>query len=406
MRILYFHQYFTTPNYNGGTRSYEMARRWVAAGHEVNLVTSSAYMPEAVAANAVWREMDIEGIRVHVIGSKYSNKQSFGARWREFVRFAYAAYRRARKFDADVVFASSTPLTIAIPGVLSSRRLGVPFVFEVRDLWPDVPIAIGALQNPVARSLARALECWAYRNARAVVALSEGMASRLADRNEARNKVIVVPNAADIELFTVDASSRLALRHRYPWLGDRPLVLYAGTLGIINEVEYMVTLACEVLALAPEVRFVVVGDGNRGDSVRSLAHTLGVAGVNMHFIDPMPKTDVAKWISAADVSFSFVADIPQLWDNSANKIFDAMAAGTCIGINYGGWQKDLIDREGVGIVLPAGDPKRAAVMLAAFLASPDEVAAAGDRARLIATSQFGRDLLADRLLTVLKNARK
>ena len=171
MRITYLHQYFNTPEMSGGTRSYEMARRLVAMGHEVNMITSW----REDDGRKGWFETAEAGIKVHWLPVPYSNKMGFKERISAFFRFAWGAARKAASLPADVVFATSTPLTIALPGVYAARRQKAPMVFEVRDLWPELPIAIGALKNPFLQFMARQLELFAYRNSKAIVALSPGM---------------------------------------------------------------------------------------------------------------------------------------------------------------------------------------------------------------------------------------
>lgn len=404
MRILYLHQYFTTPEFAGGSRSYEMARRFAAQGHEVTLLTSSAFLPESWTAGRDWNVVDEQGIRVLVLPSGYSNRMSFLARVIEFVRYAVKTTLKARVQVADVVFASSTPLTIAVPGVLAARKLGAPFVFEVRDVWPDVPIAIGALRNPVLQRAAKQLERWAYRNARSIVALSEGMAESIASKGVARDRIHVVPNASDLEVFAVPEVRRQEVRDRYEWLGDRRMVLYAGTVGIINGVEYLARLAARMIRVDPEVRFVVVGDGNRADFVRAEASRLGVLDRNFFMLDPVAKKELAAYVAAADLSLSLVADIEALWANSANKFFDTLAAGTAVGVNYGGWQKDAIEKNDAGIVLNVRDIDIAAEDLSRFLNDEDRLALAGANARRLAETEYSRDLLTSRLEKILKDA--
>lgn len=144
MHIVYLHQYFNTPAMSGSTRSYEIARRLVSAGHRVSVVTSSRISDDRKG----WVQSNESGIDVHWLAVPYSNRMAYGERISAFLRFAFGAARRAASLRGDVVFATSTPLTIAIPGVFAARKLKVPMVFEVRDLWPEVPIAIGALRNP------------------------------------------------------------------------------------------------------------------------------------------------------------------------------------------------------------------------------------------------------------------
>src|SRR5438105_2807505 len=177
MRIVYLHQYFVTPDMAGGSRSYEMARRLVAAGHEVHMVTSDQ-RPQP--AKARWREALHAGIHVHWTPIPYDNVMGYGRRIRAFLAFAWRAAHKAAALRGDVVFATSTPLTIAIPAVYAAWRSRAPMVFEVRDLWPAVPIAIGAIRNPLIKWAALRLERFAYRHAARVVALAPGMRGEIA----------------------------------------------------------------------------------------------------------------------------------------------------------------------------------------------------------------------------------
>ena len=156
------------PEMSGGTRSYEMARRIVAAGHEVHMVTS---IREPKHQQRDWISTDEAGIRVHWYPVPYSNHMSYLRRIGAFLSFANAAYKKVMELRGDLIFATSTPLTIVLPAVPAARKKNIPMVLEVRDLWPEMPIAIGALRNPIMRFTARRLERWAYRNSMAVVAL-------------------------------------------------------------------------------------------------------------------------------------------------------------------------------------------------------------------------------------------
>ena len=148
-----------------------MARRLVAAGHEVNLITSR----REPGMDNDWYMTDEEGIKVHWFPVAYSNHMGFAQRIRAFLRFAIASARKAASIKADVVFATSTPLTIVLPGIFATWRQRVPLVFEVRDMWPAVPIAMGALRNPILIRAAYWLENLAYRRSKHVVALAPGM---------------------------------------------------------------------------------------------------------------------------------------------------------------------------------------------------------------------------------------
>ena len=160
-----------------------------------------------------------------------------------FFEFAIRAARRARGIQGNVVFATSTPLTIAIPAVYAARRRRIPMVFEVRDLWPELPIAIGALKNPILRRAARMLERFSYSNSAAVVALSPGMAQGIVHAGYPREKIVVVPNASDLEFFQRNPSEGREFRRRMGIGEDKILVGYLGTLGRVNGVSYLVRLA-------------------------------------------------------------------------------------------------------------------------------------------------------------------
>lgn len=404
MRILYLHQYFTTPDLSGGTRSYEMARRLAARGHEVTLITSSAFLDASWAPSPGWHVRECEGFRVEVLHLPYSNKDTFGQRIRAFLHFMAASARRAAAREADVVFATSTPLTIAIPGVLAKWRRRVPMVFEVRDLWPELPIAVGALRNPLLRAGARGLERFAYRNADRVVALSPGMADGVAATGYPRERIAVIPNSCDRDLFRATQADAAAFRAAHAWLGDRPLVVYTGTLGLINGVSYLADTARAALDLDPELRFLVVGDGMELEKVRARAAASGALDLNFHMLPPQPKRTLPALLRAADVATSLFLPLEPMWNNSANKFFDALAAGRPVAVNYGGWQADLLRATGAGLLLDPHDPSAAAQTLAAALRDPPRLRAMGEAAAALARDRFDRDSLAAQLEDVLAEA--
>jgi glycosyltransferase involved in cell wall biosynthesis len=322
MRIIYLHQYFNTPEMSGSTRSFEVGRRLVAAGHRVDVITSW----QEPTAQKGWFTTEESGMRVHWLPVRYSNHMGHLARIVAFFKFAISAARRARAVQADVVFASSTPLTIAIPAVYAARRGGIPMVFEVRDLWPELPIAMGALKNPVSRYAAKALERFAYSNSAAVIALSPGMAEGIAVSGYPEEKIVIVPNASDLELFQRDASQGRAFRARMGITDDKIVVGYLGTLGRINGVSYLVQIAA---ALKGDSRFVflTVGDGQEREQVAALARSKDVLDRNFLMLSKVAKTQVPVLLSAVDVATSLIVPVPQLEANSANKFFDALAAG-------------------------------------------------------------------------------
>jgi glycosyltransferase involved in cell wall biosynthesis len=401
MHIVYIHQYYCNPGMTGGIRSYEQARRLVARGHTVDVITTDITPGKREFG---WRRTEDDGVTVHWYSIPYSNHMSYARRLRAFAEFMVLAAAKAARLRADLVFATSTPLTVAVPGVIAARLRRVPFVFEVRDLWPEVPIEMGALRNPVARRLAGALANFAYRNAAEVIALSPGMAAGVTARRP-QTRTTMIPNAADLAMFEgVRPEDVRRFRAGHRWLGDRPLIVYTGALGAVNGVDYLIRAARRMRERDPEARVLIVGHGREWEQTRQLASAFGLLDETVHMWEKVPKADLPVILGAATMSTSFVRPVRALWDNSANKFFDALAASRPIAINYGGWQSDLLRETGAGLVLDPYDADKAGVLLAEAVRDEDWLDRARAAAHHLAVERFSRDLLFDRFEAVLRRA--
>jgi glycosyltransferase involved in cell wall biosynthesis len=394
VKILYLHQYFLEPSDRGGTRSWELARRLAAAGHEVAVVTSDRFVDRRS-----WTVERKAGFEIHRVGVRYDNSHGYRRRIAAFLRFAAAAGARARKLGGDLVFATSTPLTIAAPGIAAARALGVPFVFEVRDLWPAVPVAIGALRNGAMIHAAQALERLAYREAAHVVALSPGMREGVIAAGVDPEQVSVIPNACDFELFEVPTRVGARWRSAAAWLGDRPLLVYAGTLGRANGTTWLAELAAALERQGSRACIAVVGDGREQQALRDRARALGVLDRGLVMLGALAKAEIPALLSAASGALSTFLDLPALRDNSANKFFDALAAGRPVFINHEGWLADLVRERDCGLVMPR-DPEQAAAALVARLDDPLWLERAGAAARALGRERFDRDAHARELEAV------
>jgi len=401
MRIVYIHQYYKNRSSPGSTRSFEFAKRLVQDGHDVEVVTTG----EAPGNETRGWSTDVdEGILVHRVRVPYANNMSYARRIVAFVHFSVLASIRAARLRPDLVFATSTPLTVAIPGVLAARLHRVPFVFEVRDLWPELPIELGALRNPLARWAAFRLARTAYRNASEVVALSPGMVDGVVSHGYPREHVTLIPNGSDIELFGSQETPAREFRSSRPWLGTRPLVVYAGHVSTANGVDYLVRLAAAVRQRSPEVRFLVVGYGRDVPAVTEQARDAGLLDESFFLMDRLPKAEMPAVLGAATVATSLFLPLPGLRDNSPNKVFDALAAGRPVVINYGGWQADLLETSGAGLTLPYDDVEAAADLLVAALADQEWLCSAGAAARALAEQRFSREKQYEQLVQVLQAA--
>ena len=399
MRVVYLHQYFNTPEMSGGTRSYEMARRLVAAGHQVDLLTTW----REPTAKRGWFVTQEAGITVHWLPVPYSNHMGARERLRAFWRFATTSARRAASLPADVIFATSTPLTIAVPAIIASVWRRRPMVFEVRDLWPDVPVAVGALTNPLAIRAAYWLEYLAYHMSRRIVTLAPGMKASVVSRGISDSLVSVIPNGCDFDVFHSDVAGA----NGAPWTnGESIAVLYLGTMGPANGVEYIPRLARELesQAAAPRVDFYLIGDGKQRAVAEALAAKLGVLDRTVHFVRPMPKRELARWIVFADATI-ITYDGPEIVfrDSVSNKFFDSLAAGKPVIANYSGFATVTAAQAGAGFIIDR-DPVRGAAELADLVRDPSTLARAGERAHALGSERFSRDKLARDLELVLLDA--
>jgi glycosyltransferase involved in cell wall biosynthesis len=397
MRIVYLHQYFNTPDMAGGTRSYEIGRRLVAAGHQVDLVTSWQEPTESKD----WFATDVAGMRVHWLPVRYSNHMSYRMRIGAFLKFSLKASIYVRHMKADVVLATSTPLTIALPGALGARHLRVPMVFEIRDLWPELPIVMGAIRNPVVRWGARKLEDFAYSNAAQIIALSPGIAAGVARTGYPSKKIHVVPNGSDLDLFKRDAFLGDAFRMEAGIPKEKILVGYAGTLGRINGVAYLAKLAAQ-LKDDQRFAFIVIGDGQERGDIEALAKSLSILGRNFFMLPKLAKAKMPAAFSAFDVATSLFLPIPEMESNSANKFFDALASGCCVAINYGGWHADLLQQSVAGFRLATNIPQ-AATQLQVLMSDKQQLAVFGRNARRLAEEQFSRNKQASSVDAILRN---
>lgn len=396
MKIIYLDQYFNTPEMPGGTRSYEMARRLVGLGHEVHMITT-------------WREPEGRkkrcfltteaGIKVHWYPIPYSNKMGFYARIFAFLTFVFTATFRALKIKSDVLFASSTPLTIAIPAIVASKLKRLPMVFEVRDLWPEVPIALGILKNPLLIFLSRCLEKFAYFFASDIVALAPGMKDAVLKVN--RNaSVTVIPNGCDFELFEQVRVGEL--REKYQWLQGKKVVLYPGTIGRVNNVEYLVAIAEKMQGIDPNVFFVVVGDGIMAGEIRRIAQHYKVLDRNFYMIGEVSKREIAEWFHIANlVAVFYKAPLCATANSVQNKFFDALSAGKPVVFEHDGWSVNMLEALGGAIRLSDSNPFAAATTLAERLSDDVWYKKACFSSRKLGKDRFDRNNLVKDLEQIL-----
>lgn len=383
----------------GSTRSYEFGSRLVKMGHQVTMITSWRTEQNDTLKSFTTQEGGMTIIWLPIL---YSNHMGFFRRIIAFLKFMLLSFRAALKIESDLIFASSTPLTVALPGIFASYFQRVPFVLEVRDLWPEIPIAIGALNNPIMKLLAYELEKYSYKNSHHIVALSDGMKAGIIKRGYPPAKITVVPNAADLDNFDPFKIDKVKYRIKFGIPNNSIVILYPGTLGKVNGVTYLAKIASKFVD-DDRVAFVTVGDGQEVEKVRLEASNNGCLNHNFFMFHQIPKAEIPLIFACSDIVISTVIPLVELEANSANKFFDGLAAGCYIAINYKGWQSELLANHDCGITL-SQDIDEAKTQLEELIDRPEKIYDAGRRARRLAERYFDRNKLAKKLESVLTNA--
>ena len=397
MKIIYLHQYFITLNKAGGTRPFEFAKKLVEMGHEVDVITS-IFDP---VNKKDWYQTYESGINVHWLPLRYSNYTSYLQRLIIFIIFAFKSYFRIKKISGDIIFASSTPLTVAIPAILHSKQKDIPLIFEVRDLWPDVPIAMKILKNPIIIFFSKLLEKITYKNSNAIIALSPEMKDGIIKKKVDPNKVAVIPNSSDLDYFKLNKKKIFEFRDKRLWLKNRPLLIYTGAFGRVNDLAYLIQLGKELLNINPEIRILLIGDGIEKNKLVYMAKKNGVYNKNLFFENPIPKKDIPVALSAANIASNIVIDIKENWANSANKFFDCLAASKPIFLNHGGWMQDLVLKYNCGLCAYGKKIEVVAQELNSVISNKSWLKSRGKSSKFLAKNLFDRKIHVDQLETIL-----
>jgi lipopolysaccharide/colanic/teichoic acid biosynthesis glycosyltransferase/glycosyltransferase involved in cell wall biosynthesis len=404
MDVLYFHQHFTTPNGSTGTRSYEIAKQLLASGHRVIIVCGAGALSKSGLSGPFLkgrREGNVDGIHVIELELPYSNYDSFISRSWTFLRFAFRSILLALTLRYDVVFATSTPLTAALPGIAARWLRRKPFVFEVRDLWPELPQAMGVLRNPALLLMMDWLEFAAYHSAHSCVALSPGIAQGITRRGIAKNQVVIVPNGCDLDLFAPDAAQPLP---EIPGLPAGTFVaVFAGAHGLANGLGAVLDAAAELRKRGrTDIILVFIGDGKEKPALIERAQREKLD--NCLFVSPMPKKVLAQFLCRrANVGMMILANVPAFYyGTSPNKFFDYLASSLPVIVNYPGWMAEMVTAGVLGLAVPPQDGPALANALILMADSREATAEMGKRARKLAQREFLMTTLAQRCVSLME----
>lgn len=403
MKFLYFHQHFSTPQGSTGTRSYEMARSLVARGHEVTMVCGTYGGGETGLSSPFQggrRSGVVDGINVVELDLAYSNSDSFLKRAWLFLKFAGRSVGIALREEYDVVFATTTPLTAGIPGIFARWLRRKPFVFEVRDLWPELPREMGVITNPLVLAAMSALEWVSYRSATRCVGLSPGIVDGIARLGVPRDRIALVPNGCDLDIFSAEQEG-----WRPKEVGpDDLLAAFTGTHGIANGLDSVLDAAAELKRRGREdIKLVLVGQGKLKPELQARAEQQGLDNVVFH--PPVSKTKLAGLMARTDVGMQILANVPAFYyGTSPNKFFDYIASGLPVLNNYPGWLAQMIDDERCGFAVASDDPVAFADALEQAAVDRDALRVMGENARRLAVREFDRRILAGRFADWLEGA--
>lgn len=385
MRVLYIHQYFRTPEEGGATRSFYLSSAMAKVGHDVTLITTHNKSQKT--------EKVIEGVKIIYLPVNYSNSFGFYRRIFSFMLFARAVIREIKHHNPssfDLCYATSTPLTVGWAAIQIKDKFQVPFIFEVRDLWPEAPIQLGIIRNPFMKIALRAFEKYIYEQSMQIIALSPNMVEEI-KKVVPWKDVKMIPNFSDPDLFK---GSKRGL-----YKNDKIIISYFGAAGYVNGLETLLKCA-KTVQDDSRIAFKVMAKGAVLNSIKRSVKQNKIT--NIQFLEYGGKEKVVDLLERS--SFSYISFLPKkvLGANSPNKFFDSLAAGVPVIVNTKGWTSDLIDEYRCGFHHEFNDSLAFKNELQRFIQDPSLYAYASENALFLASNYFNREKVIQKLLTDLE----
>ena len=398
MHIAVFSQYHTNPDCPATSRHYALLAR-LAQTHRVTLLTTPAWKGQRLTQEFAWVPA---GVDIQEANVAYDNRMGPTRRALAFAHYAAWAVRAGLRLERpDVIWGISTPLTAAWAAARVAGWRRVPWVFEVQDLWPAFPIAMGAVPTALARQQLFRLEKRLYDSARHVVPLSPDMARYVTNLGIAPEKVTTVLNGTDLELAARATPAAAAQLRQAQGLAGKRVVLYAGTFGRANDIPTLVAAAETLMAADEQAVWLFLGHGFHQPLVAAAAARWPG---RIRLVGGQARHAVFAWFALAEVSVVSFLGLPVLDANSPAKLYDSLAVGTPVVVTNRGWTKELVEKHGCGWYVPAGNAPALAAQLAVLLAQPAALAAAGERGRQLARTEFDRQQLAAQMQQILEAA--
>jgi len=405
MRILYVSQYFPPEMGAPSARVHELSRQWVKLGHEVTVVTAFAHHPTGIKApedrGVLTRRETVDGIdvvRTYVFAA--INKGAF-KRMVSYASFMASAMTigRLRIRRPDVVIGTSPQLLCPVAGYFLAQSTGSPFVFEVRDLWPEGIEAVQVLGDSPLIGALRGVARFLYTHSDRIVAVGEGYRRGIVEGYGIDgSRIDVLPNGVDTALF-VPGPRDNDVRREYGW-GDRFVAMYVGTHGMAHGLDTALEAARRLKRENPRVLFVFVGEGAEKENLKRLAAEAALD--NVQFIDRQPKERIPAFYAACDLGLVILKDLALHQGVLPSKIFEFLGMERPILLAVGGEARRLVEQAGGGQYVPPGDPEAMARAVDRLSRDPSELERMGRQGRQYVVEHYDRNALAARYLEILR----
>lgn len=400
MRVLLIHQAFASAQEAGGTRHFELARHCLARGIKLSIIASNrSYLSgrQAVGGGGIVNKQTIEGIDVYRARTLPTLHKSFVWRVLSFLSFMVTAVIAAlRAGPVDLVMGTSPPIFQAVSAWVAARIKGVPFLLEIRDLWPEFAIDMGVLKNPILIRLSKHLESLLYRQADHILVNSPAYRDYMVQRGLSPRKVTLIPNGVETDMFKATAGG---VRHQLGIDGEF-LVTYAGALGMANDIPTLIR-AAQALRKHQKIHFLILGDGKERPNLEKLA--AGYNLTNLTFAGARPKSEMPSLLAASDACVAILKNIPMFKTTYPNKVFDYMAAGKPVVLAIDGVIRRVVEAAGGGIYVPPGDAEALKAAILELAGDPEKARRMGRHARTYVAAHFDRKIQAQRFIELVKD---
>lgn len=381
----------------GGTRHFEFAKFLADNGHRISIIGSDVQFFTGKKQDSNTKEHSYPGVAIKRVKTFKKIHSSFLGRLASFVSFMIGAlFSGMNVKHIDAVFGTSPPLFQGITACIISRLKSKPFIFEIRDLWPDFMIEIGAIKSPLLIYPARWMEKFLYHMASLIIINSPGFKPLLLKKGVREEKIRVIPNSVDTSMF--HPGNRGDVVKEEHDLYGKYVILYAGAIGRSNNIGTLIDAAAK-LKNVEDLFFVLVGGGNELESMKRRVKDYNLN--NVRFIPPTPKSYMPEIIAASDVCVAILKDVPLFKTTYPNKVFDYMAGGRPVLLAIDGVIREVVEDANAGIFAFPGSADEIARRIMQLYRNPDEGIEMGLNGRKYVEEYFEREVQAEKLEKVL-----